>query len=92
MNQTNRWARSVFQGSVQNPATFKKVAAGSQRNLDKSRFCHNVGKEHKVKNTCGEKMPTQNKSARGKKITEWLKTESATNHSAMGWAESTKWV
>ena len=37
-------------------------------------------------------MPTQNRSARGKKITEWSKNESVANHSAMGWAESTKWV
>ena len=37
-------------------------------------------------------MPTQNRSACGKKITEWLKNESVANHSAMGWVESTKWV
>ena len=37
-------------------------------------------------------MPTQNRSCRDNKITEWLKTESVANHSAMGWAESTKWV
>ena len=37
-------------------------------------------------------MPTQNRSARGKKIMEWSKNESVANHSAMGWAESTKWV
>ena len=30
-------------------------------------------------------MPTQNRS-------EWLKNESVASHSAMGWAESTKWV
>ena len=37
-------------------------------------------------------MPTQNRSARGKKKTEKLKNESVANHSAMGWAESIKWV
>ena len=37
-------------------------------------------------------MATQNRSARGKKITEWLKNESVVNHSAIGWTESTKWV
>ena len=36
-------------------------------------------------------MPTQGRSARGKKITEWSKNESVANHSAMGWAESVKW-
>ena len=36
-------------------------------------------------------MPTQNCSACGKKIREWLKNESVTNHSVMGWAESSKW-
>ena len=35
-------------------------------------------------------MPTQIRSARGEKITEWLKNESVANHSAMGLAESTK--
>ena len=34
-------------------------------------------------------MPTQNRSARGKK--EKLKNESIANHSVMGWAESIKW-
>ena len=33
----------------------------------------NVGKERKVKNPCVKEMPTQNRSARGKKISEWLK-------------------
>ena len=37
-------------------------------------------------------MPTQNHSACGKKITEWLENESVTNHPAMDWAETTKWV
>ena len=37
-------------------------------------------------------MPTKNRSARTQKITEWLKNESVANHSAMGWAESTKWI
>ena len=37
-------------------------------------------------------MPTQNRSARGKKITEKLKNESIVYHSAMGWPESIKWV
>ena len=37
-------------------------------------------------------MPTQNRSVCGKKITEWLKNESAANHSAMGWTERTKRV
>ena len=32
-------------------------------------------------------MPAQNHSARDKKITEWLKNESAANDPAMGWAE-----
>ena len=54
VNQTNRWAGSVFRGSVWNPANFKKVAASSQQNLDKSRLCQNVGKERKVKYTCGK--------------------------------------
>ena len=36
VNQTNRWAGSVFQGSVWSPATFKKVTASSQWNLDKA--------------------------------------------------------
>ena len=35
-------------------------------------------------------MPIQNRSARGKKMTEWLKNESVANHSAMAWAESKK--
>ena len=30
-------------------------------------------------------MPTQNRSAQGKKITEWLKNESVANHSGLGW-------
>ena len=46
-------------------------------------------KEHKVKNACRKKMPTQGRSARGKM--EWSKNESVANHSAMGWAESIKW-
>ena len=43
VNQTNRWAGSVFRGSVWSPATFKKVTAGSQGNFDKGRLCQNVG-------------------------------------------------
>ena len=70
VNQTNRWAGSVFQGSVWSPATFKKVTAGSQWNLDKSRLCQNVrnvpemsgcsknvGKERKIKTPVGKKCP-----------------------------------
>ena len=37
-------------------------------------------------------MPTQNRSTRSKKITEWLKNESVENHTVMDWVESTKWV
>ena len=33
-------------------------------------------------------MPTQGRSARGKKITEWLINEIVANHSAMGWSKS----
>ena len=37
-------------------------------------------------------MSTQNGSARDKKIMEWSKNESVAYRSAMGWAESTKWI
>ena len=37
-------------------------------------------------------MPTQDRSARGKKINRMVENESVANHSAMGWAESIKWV
>ena len=39
----------------------------------------------------GKKCPLKT-VALGKKITEWLKTETVANHSAMGWAESIKWA
>ena len=70
VNQTNRWVESVFRGSVWGPATFNKVTAGSQWNLDKNRLCQNVrnvpkmsgcsknvGKERKVKTPVGKKCP-----------------------------------
>ena len=41
-------------------------------------------KERKVKNVCGEKMLTQNRSVRGKKITEKLKMK--VSQIALRWA------
>ena len=49
----------------------------------------NVGKECKVKNTCGEKMPTQNRSARGR----WKKKaiESSQGRAQSWWRPSRVW-
>ena len=58
---------------------------GSQGGLDKGRKMS--GKERKVKNACGWKMPTQNRSARGKKITEWkVKVKMKVSRITLRWA------
>ena len=48
--------------------------------------------ELKIENACGQKMPTQDRSACGKKINEMVENGSVAIHSAMGWAESIKCV
>ena len=40
----------------------------------------------------GKKWPLKVVVLAAKRLMEWLKNESVTNHSVIGWAESIKWV
>ena len=66
VNQTNRWAGSMFWRSVWSPVNFKEKLPALREALIKAGCAKNVGKERKVKITCWWKMPTQGRSARGK--------------------------
>ena len=66
VNQTNRWTKSVFWGSVWSPANFTEELPIPREVLIKAGCANNVRKERKRKNACGYKTPTQNHSVRGR--------------------------
>ena len=53
VDQTNRWAGSVFWGSAWNPVNFKEELSGPREALINAGCAKNVVKERKVKNACG---------------------------------------
>ena len=57
VNQTNRWAGSVFRGSVWSPANFKEELLAPREALIKAGCAKNVAKECKVKKPVGKKCP-----------------------------------
>ena len=66
VNQANRWTRSLFWGSVWSPTNFMEELRTPREVLIKAGCAKNVRKEHKIKNACGYKMPTQNHSVRSR--------------------------
>ena len=52
----------------------------------------NIGEGAQGKQRLWVKMPTQDCSARSKKMNGMVENESVANHYAMGWAESIKWL
>ena len=91
VNQTDGLVLCFKDQNDWSSATFKKVEQAPKETLTKARQVVPKCQEGaQGKKRLWVKMLTQNRCARGKKITEWLKNESVANHSAMGWAKSYK--
>ena len=71
MNQTNRWAGSMFWRSVWSPVNFKEKLLAPREALIKAGCAKNVGKERKVKSACWWRTPTQGRTARTELLNKW---------------------